>query len=800
MSFLRFQLPWVISLAVPIIILLFVLLRLELVKFKDKEAKQRWMESKPQRRKMQLFLWVSRSLVVLLILLAIASPYALKQITTAGDQSVVILADKSRSFELFDAEIAPKLQGELEKYFPVDLKYVAIDETSAIGDGVLGAIRGNDNIILVSDGNTNVGRNLADIITYASSVNSTVNAVTLKPQKTDLSVEISGPRRTVSDVDNNFVVLVDNPSSVEYKLVVTVDGKEVINTMTKETSHSFTKAFVQGVHKIVARIETNDLFKENNVYYKSVEVLEKPNVLFVSMKESPLLKILKELYKVTVVSSIPENLDPFSTIILNDIPGFTTPEVEKLSSYVIDGNGLVVIGGDRSYNFGNYENEFIETLLPTVVGTGGRKEGEINVILVIDISGSTGKRLTDAGSKKVDVEKAQTLSLLSDFRPDDTVGVVAFNVNAFTISEPVLLSESQDELVDRILMLQDGGGTVISAGIKRAMEMLADRPGSNNIVVISDGKTKHQRETFDIAAEAAEYGMRVYTVGIGKDTHRKNMEEIARLGRGAYFEPSQAQRLRIMFGRPPETAEGVPSDRYALVLMDEGHFITKNLDINATISGFNQVVPKSSAQLLASTHNGFPVLVTWRFGLGRVVTVATDDGTRYAGELLSPKKSEILSRSINWAIGDLNRRAPSYVDISDTHIDKPVDVVVKKSTKPETELIELSKIDEDIYSGVFTPTATGFVDILGTTIGVNYNTEFRDVGLNPELEETVVSTGGKMLNPEDIKEIVEHIKITSKRIKTENVFYRWPFLMAALIIFLIEVCLRRIIENRNLFK
>ncbi|MBW3010831.1 VWA domain-containing protein, partial [Candidatus Woesearchaeota archaeon] len=608
MSFLRFQLPWVISLAVPIIILLFVLLRLELVKFKDKEAKQRWMESKPQRRKMQLFLWVSRSLVVLLILLAIASPYALKQITTAGDQSVVILADKSRSFELFDAEIAPKLQGELEKYFPVDLKYVAIDETSAIGDGVLSAIRGNDNIILVSDGNTNVGRNLADIITYASSVNSTVNAVTLKPQKTDLSVEISGPRRTVSDVDNNFVVLVDNPSSVEYKLVVTVDGKEVINTMTKETSHSFTKAFVQGVHKIVARIETNDLFKENNVYYKSVEVLEKPNVLFVSMKESPLLKILKELYKVTVVSSIPENLDPFSTIILNDIPGFTTPEVEKLSSYVIDGNGLVVIGGDRSYNFGNYENEFIETLLPTVVGTGGRKEGEINVILVIDISGSTGKRLTDAGSKKVDVEKAQTLSLLSDFRPDDTVGVVAFNVNAFTISEPVLLSESQDELVDRILMLQDGGGTVISAGIKRAMEMLADRPGSNNIVVISDGKTKHQRETFDIAAEAAEYGMRVYTVGIGKDTHRKNMEEIARLGRGAYFEPSQAQRLRIMFGRPPETAEGVPSDRYALVLMDEGHFITKNLDINATISGFNQVVPKSSAQLLASTHNGFPVL------------------------------------------------------------------------------------------------------------------------------------------------------------------------------------------------
>lgn len=800
MSFLKFQMPWIISLAIPTVILLFILLRVELVKFKDPDAKKRWAETKPQRRRMQLFLWVSRSLIVLLILMAVASPYALKQITTAGDQSVTILADKSRSFEVFDEDIAPRLEKELSSYFPVQLKYVAIDETSAVGDGLLGAVRGNDNIILVTDGHANVGRDLSDVIAYASSVNSTVNAVALRPERTDLSVEVAGPRRTVSDVDNKFVVQVDNPSGKEFRLVVTVDGREVLNKRTVEPAHSFTRAFSQGVHRIIARAEADDLFEENNVFYKTVEVLEKPRVLFVSMKESPLLKILNELYQVTAVKSVPENLAPFSAVILNDIPGFLTEDVDRLSEYVIDGNGLFVIGGDRSYNFGQYENEFIETLLPAVVGTGGRKEGEINAVLVIDISGSTGKRLTDAGSKKVDVEKAQAISLLSDFKPDDTVGIVAFNVNAFTISEPVKLSENQDQLVDKILTLKDGGGTVIAAGIKRAMEMLADQPGSSNIVIISDGKTKHQRATFDIAAEAAEYGMRVYTVGIGKDTHKRNMREIASLGRGAYFEPTQAQRLRIMFGRPPETAEGVPSERYALVLMDNSHFITRDLDLNATVSGFNQVVPKSSAQLLMSTHNGFPILVVWRFGLGRVVTFATDDGSRYAGELLSPKKSEIISRSINWAIGDLNRRAPHFVDIKDTHIDKPAEVTVKRSSEPENDLVELSKTDENIYQGTYRPDRTGFVELLGTTIAVNYNTEYLDIGLNPELNETVAATGGKMLDPDDVKEIVEHIKVTSKRMKTENVFYRWPFLLAALIIFLVEVCTRRVIENRNLFK
>jgi hypothetical protein len=768
------------------------------VRFKDKKTQEEYEKTKAERSSSRIFVGILRALVILCLLAAIAGPFAVQQVVTPGDQTVTVLADISKSFELFDTSVAPRLKDRMDKHFPTQIKYVATDETSAIGDGVLANIKGDDNILLVSDGNNNYGRNLDDIIYYASTLNSTVNAIKMNPVKNDVSVQVLGPRKTVSDVDNSFTVKVDNPSNMQYHLVVDVDGKRVVEKTTNENIIPFTSRFKEGTHRITASVNVNDHFKQNNIFYKTVEVLDKPNLLFVSVKESPLLKILNELYNVEKKQMLPDSLDKYHAVILNDMPGLVNSDVDLLSSFVIDGNGLLVLGGETSYNFGDYEDTLLETLLPVNIGTGGRQEGDINTVICIDISGSTGKAFSKSGAKKVDVEKAQALSLLKDFKPTDNIGVLAFNVNAFLLSGVSPLESKYQEVANKILTLQDGGGTVISTALKSAAELLIGTEGTKNIVVISDGKTKHLQETFRTAEKLADMGIRIYTVGIGKDTHVKNLQEIARLGRGNYFEPDQSQRLRILFGRPPETEEGKPMQYYPIVPVDNAHFITKNLDINATIGGYNQVVPKSAAQHLVSTVDGSPIVVVWRFGLGKVVAIATDEGSKYAGPLLRPQNSQLISRSINWAVGDLARRSVYFVDAKDTFIDRPVEIIVKSQSVPGDTKIELSKIDKDLYSGVFYPTSTGFVDILGTTIAVNYNSEYADVGINPMLEDAVKSTGGQMLNPDEIEKIVELIKINSRRIKTDNVFYRWLFILAALVLFLIDVCVRRFNENRRL--
>ena len=72
-----------------------------------------------------------------------------------------------------------------------------------------------------------------------------------------------------------------------------------------------------------------------------------------------------------------------------------------------------------------------------------------------------------------------------------------------------------------------------------------------------------------------------------------------------------------------------------MVILDNTHFITYNLSVDALISGYNYVLPKPSARILVTTNKNIPVLVGWRFGLGRVVVLGTDDGGRWAGELLN---------------------------------------------------------------------------------------------------------------------------------------------------------------------
>ena len=90
----------------------------------------------------------------------------------------------------------------------------------------------------------------------------------------------------------------------------------------------------------------------------------------------------------------------------------------------------------------------------------------------------------------------------------------------------------------------------------------------------------------------------------------------------------------------------------------------------------------------------------------------------------------------------------------------------------------------------------GFNELLGATFAVNYNDEYLEVGFNDEFKEAVLLTGGKIFSQSDIDGIVEHVKTFSKRTSTEVITLRWPFVLVALLIFLIDIVVRRIRENK----
>ena len=782
--------PIVILLFVPLVFVLIFIINKTFVKFKNEKEKE---ENKKANKTKRVLMIVSMSLMLLALLIAISSPYKEKETTIEGNPSLTILADNSSSFDLFDKNIAPELKNKLESKIPVALKYIATKERSSLGDGILNNMQGDDNLLIVSDGNNNYGRDLGDTILFASMLNTTISMLDMQPIKKDVSIRIDGSSEVIVDTENSYYVNIDNIGNLDYSLDVTVDG-EPINI----EDNSFKLKLGEGYHKIIGKISVDDYFEQNNIFYKTVKMVQRPRILLVSHEYSPLEEILSQMYDLHSLDNIPDDLSGYSALIIDDLKiDEIKNRIDLINDFVADkGNGLVVVGGVSSFDRGYYKGSLFENMLPVTIGRAEAKgESDTNIIIVLDISESTGIVFgSGSENKKIDVEKALALSVISDIRKDDKVGVVAFNHNSYLVAPLLVLRENID-IYDKIPLLVDAGGTLVSSGLRRAEFLLRGAKGSKNIIVISDGITQLPDDAYNLASILAKQGIKIFTVGVGETTNREFMQNLARIGQGLYFEPSESQNIKILFGEPePEEDKGI----FGLVTLDSSHFITKDIKLGASVTGFNYGAVKPASRLLISTSGGNPILSVWRYGIGRVVAFTTDDGNKWSGQIFAKDNSKLIARMVNWAIGDLSRNKVYDVSIKDTNIGKETDVNVVASSIPSFKGLEFSKVDANLYSAGFQSEQTGFHEVLDAVVAVNYNDEYQELGINPKLKDLITATGGRIFDPTNIDSILEGVKTMSQRTKTDAVYYRWPFALIAIFLFLVEIAIRRIQENKNL--
>lgn len=779
--------PELLLLIIPAFILYFYLLRKDFVQLKEES------QARKQRILSQAIMLITRTIMTLLLLTALAGPYAVTEHTLQGDPYITLLVDNSSSMALFE-QVADRLQAAIEKKVTVERRQIGSADLSNLGDGILAHLQPRQNILLVSDGNNNDGANLGDVALFASKMNSTINAIKLKPTKSDIAVSIEGPAKTMENIENTFTInlnRVGDNANKPVHLVVTVDGNTAIDEQTSAATKEFTQTFSKGYHTIVAKIDEPDYFANNNVFYKTVKGVQQPEILFVSQQESPLLTLLNKLYKVNAVQQLPNELNNYYAIIVNNLPATTANQMaDKLNDYVADGNGMVVTGGKSAYDLGEYRHSVFETLLPVFVGAPEKKKGDINIVLLIDISGSTGAAF--GGGKTVDVEKMLAVSVLKSLSAEENLAVIAFNTAAYVISDISKVYEKVN-LEDRITSLKDGGGTLVGIGIIKAITLLDPVSGSKNIVLVSDGKSQGESIVIEASKAAANKGIKIFTVGVGAETNEELMRQIADITNGIYFKAEEQSRLKIIFGKTEDKDK--ESNTKNLQVLNSNHFITQGLELNATVYGYNEVTPKSTARLLVTTSNGEPILSVWRLGLGRVATLSTDDGSGWAGELLKKPDSKLITRIMNWAIGDPDRKSKEYVEAKDTRINELTEVIVKSETQPTSKEATFYKIDEDLYAASIVPTKLGFQTVSSATFAVNYPIEYEALGLSEDLTKVVLSTGGRFFDAEEVDSIVEFAQTQARRTINEKEYILWPWLAAVIILYLIEIFIRRFIRK-----
>lgn len=687
----------------------------------------------------------SKAIIISLLVVAAATPFIQTQDELTKTPEITVLQDNSRSNSITQD---PDLNfGDIE----VNRKIIASGNNSDLKQGILRNLDQNKAYLLVSDGQSS--SSLEGLEEKFRSKNSTLNLLKTDTEE-ESAVTIEGPSSTVPGAENTFQVKVHSTDRIP-KPEVILDGSKVELQRTDNNTWRFTRSFdSEGEHQIKASIDSNDQFDQNNRFYKTVDVRQKPKILVVGSK-GKLGEELEKFYEVDYRSSVPSDLSDYYSVVAKK-------EFSGMESYLAEGNGLVYTGKVKEK----------EVLPVHPIDSEDQSKGA-KIMIAIDISHSTGQ----SGSVKKSIKIAY--SLVEKLGYNNKVGAVAYNRDAYIISEPKPLANNRERLKNDISQLESSGPSFHNNGLKGAQESLN---GTGNIILISDGKIGGLGQNKDVPRKskniASDLNVRLITVGVGDDTNEDFLKELADRGNGFYLDAGQSGKLNFMF-----KAGGSSGSNKGLVIVNKNHFITQGLNSNSRVAGFSAVEPKPGADLLVTSTDGKPFLTTWRYGLGRVASFT--GGTSDLSKVLD-RDPLLVTRTVSWTVGQPQRKQDKWMKIEDGR--KPGKVKVRASY----ELGDLRRQGEDLYIGELEPEKTGFHQFKQSIYGYSYNPELEEIGYNPEMEELAVDTGGKVYSPEDKEEIKSDVKHFSNReVKTQKPLSDY-FILAALIVFLGEVGYRKL--------
>lgn len=704
------------------------------------------------------------------LVIALSSPYIVENSTIEEQPRVVVLDDQSPSSQLMQK---PEL--DLEG-IEADKNIVSTGNSTDLESGFVRNLEPNTQYLVMSDMQA---ESTEKITQEYSKVNSTLNFLKTEMDQ-DTSVTVSGPDSTVVGASNQFTVQVHSTTDNTPEPEVTVNGQTVRLKEQDSGVWSFSYSFdSEGDQRVYAGIEHQDENPQNNEFFKSVYVQEKPQLLSIG-DEGDLEEELGEFYDIENRNSLPSDLSDYYSVIMKQ----DTEITPELTEYIIEGNGLVYTG--------NYDSD-INPVLPVRESDQDSDSEGAQIVFAIDSSiiaadCPTKVCFTEADSEDVGEVTGETTnqalriaySLISDLPYNNRVGAIAYRQEAYQIDRPKMLAENRDYLLQELEKIRPEGNALHHNGLQGAREIL-EEGDEGNIILISDANRNEYNtnaNTFEQAEDlASNTDAQIITVGVGDNPNEEFLSKVAENGGGFYLDASDSGRLNFMF-----EAGGAADETVPLINVNPNHFITDGLELRSTATNFNQVKPRRGADLLVTGTNGNPFLTTWNYGLGRVAAFSAGDSD--LSEIMSYDPM-LASRSVSWTVGDPNRKQDDWIEIDSGRIGEVVEA------RSSNNIEGFRRQGPDLYVKEIEPNSTGFNQINGRTYSYNYNEELEKIGYNQEIEQFATDTGGNVYTPADQEQIVEDLQEDSQReVETRRNLAPY-FLMLGMIILLGEIGYRK---------
>ncbi|HAN30531.1 MAG TPA: hypothetical protein DCQ06_02945 [Myxococcales bacterium] len=405
-----------------------------------------------------------------------------------------------------------------------------------------------------------------------------------------------------------------------------------------------------------------DRFETNNQVRARVVVQQRPKILYLEGAPGQsryLTKALSDDYEVVVrgAHEVPRRaaqLRPYGAVILSDVgrisragvPQLTNQEMRALESYVRQGGGLLVVGGENSLGSGGYQGTYLDKhVLPVRMDIDSATEQpSVAMMLCLDRSGSM-------SGVKIELAKEAARATAEALDQEDRIGVIAFD----NIARPTVRLQragNRFRIASRINKVSAGGGTHIYPALQQAYQALERTEAKvKHVILLSDGHAS--RAGIDaLVQQMRRAAITVSTVGIGSSVDRDLLEAIADRGGGRSYFTDRPETLPRIFVRETRKVAGqsvIERRVRARRAPGAGRVdLLRGVPLRSApaLVGFVASKVKPGAEEILRLSSGAPLLVRWRLGLGRVSVWTSDLKNRWAHRWLDWSGYAILARQM----------------------------------------------------------------------------------------------------------------------------------------------------------
>ena len=425
------------------------------------------------------------------------------------------------------------------------------------------------------------------------------------------------------------------------------------------------------------------------------------------------------------------------------------------------------------------------------------------------------------GGAKIELAKDAAKAAVELLGNRDRVGVIAFDGSSKWIAE-VHSARDHAYLFERISSLTAGGGTNLAPALSDAFSALETTTAKlKHVIAMTDGHSQ-PGNFYEIASSMADARITVSTVAVGTGADAELLERIATWGNGRAYATDDPNHIPQIFARETmEASKSAINEQPFLPVQVTPHQLAEgiNLDEAPFLLGYVITQPKPTAEYVLQTETGHPLLVTWRYGLGRALAFTSDVKNRWAAEWLQwPEFSRFWAQVVRDTMR-ISAHTAMQVDMvrSDGQLQVTVDALhpsvhrageylddvetMLEVVRPGMDAtdVALRQIAPGRYTGAFDVDDTSMhhvrvsqkqedieVQAVSRGVAVGYSDEYRVGPVNETLLRRLADMGGGTFDPSPAAAVESDAR--SMRVQP-----LWPYLIAAaLVLLVLDVALRRI--------